>query len=367
MNRKALFFSAMFMLVAFAGNEAAGQTNDVDMELVVKTSPNDYLFDETTMKTEEEALAESRNKLRPKIENETDLKNKEVTWQSIISAIVDNAPYLVKPRGEMKRALVYVKKDDLPVLIEKYKKTVQPAPIPAPHNSGQNAAINPSGDDEKIAMIKSRPDEYLFAEGTGANRGNAQSNARLQMAPHIRRLIAINYPAINATDALIKEISDDTEVIAVRQGNVFHAFAYVYISCLKYNLEQGVNSGRCDEEQPIPQPPANHHPETSVPSLSSSENGKQKTMSDTPSAAGAILEVILKSKTMNELYDILIPAKNKGKLVFGQVTPATDPDAYQVMYDHEGRIVNFYGPGLPAGVKPAADAGRRFLWFKMFE
>jgi len=427
MSRKIFYFCVMLLLPALTVYNAVGQTNDVDMELEVKSLPDEYLFDETTMRTEEEALAESRNKLRSKIENETNLKNREVTWQSIISAIVDNAPYLVKPRGEMKRVLIYVKKDDLPVLIEKYKNSVSvPAFNKTTNISSQNSTIDATSDDEKIAMIKSHPNEYRFAEGTGSNRGNAQSNARLQLAPHIRRLIAIDYPSINATDVLIKEISDDTEVIAVRQGNIFNAFAYVNIKCLKYNLERGINSGRCDDElPPDTTSTANNQLEASTSSISFAENGEQKTftitsginwnvtrggaswltlspaagsgnatvvvaaaankgtqrtatitisssnvtaieISVTQAAAGSILEVIMKAKTMNELYDILIPAKNNGKLVFGQVTSTADPDAYLVMYDNEGRIVNFYNPGSQGG-RPGASAGRRLLWFKLFE
>jgi hypothetical protein len=386
---------AGLFLLFFLANPTQGQTNeDALLERNIKESSNGYLYGEAVGETLEEALASARALLRPYIETD-ELKNAVINWRGVASSITDSALYLVRPRGNRTRAIVYLKQQDIPALIEKYSKLG-----PRTEETGPIVSIPSTGStdremEEMIEIIKAHPGDYIFAEATGATRGRAERTAQEQLGRPIMRIIA-EYPAIDLDRELIENIAYDTECIALRQGNAFYALAYIKLSSFRCNLEKGITSGRskCEDEQIAHTAPATastpastsapvHTPAlTAQPVIAHAAGNMAEAPANIPAPPSekpvpSLLTDIMNIKTINELRDLFIVSKNRGKLVYGQLSTMNNPESsYLVAFSETGEILTFYGTGTtirknlltgaPEQHREAYPEGR-FMWFQLFE
>jgi len=382
----------LLLLFVFLTYHAAGQTNDdANLEREIKEESNGYIYSEAVGDTQEEALTQARSLFRPYIETD-ELKNAIINWRGVTSSIVDSAQYLVKPRGNKIRAIVFLKRQDVPALIEKYSKQVPKSEESGPVVTVPTSSSNDKELEEMIAMIKAHPNDYIFAENTGTTRGRAEKSAQEQLGRPIMRIIA-DYPAINMDKDLIENIAYDTECIALRRGSSFYALAYIRISSFRCNLEKGITSGRSKCEDEVFVNSTHTSTQTSTTEQTSSESTVVQTtqtvitqvtddyhdlgQSVKESPASTLLTDIMSIRTINELRDMFIANKNKGKLVYGQLSTMSNPEnSYLVVFNDVGEILTFYGTGINVRknlFKGAVEQYReaypegRFMWFQLFE
>ncbi len=387
MSRFFFYFWVGILLFASVGFDVAGQTNnDANLEREIKDNSKGYLYGEAVGDTQEDALSSARNMLRPSIETD-DLKKAVINWKDVAATIVDSAQYLVKPRGNKTRAIVYLQQKDLPGLIEKYSKQgvkiekSEPAIVPAGNRASDQEK------EEMIRKIKEHPEDYIFDDGIGSTQGKAEKSAQEKLGRPIMRIIA-DYPAISMDKDMVESIAYDTECIALRQGNVFYVLAYIRLSSFHCNLKRGVISGRskCEDEvivENTPKPDAAPARPTEI--APAGTNGPvvvdlQETAVAEPeknNAPPALLQNIMNTKTINELRDVFIANKNRGKLVYGQISTMSSPESsYLVVYNDVGEILTFYGAGTSTRKNLLTGALEQYkevypegrvMWFQIFE